>query len=59
MKEFKLLLDSKKINPKQAELLRELESITEVRGGTVFYDETNQEQMQKLKEVFDKYCISI
>jgi hypothetical protein len=58
MAEFLLKFDLSKISPEKTGLIiNELELIATVENNIVFYDETNQEQCQKLKEIFDKHLL--
>jgi len=58
MEKLALNVNLKKITSEQLSLiLSELESIAEVKDGFVYYDEKNEEQCRKMRELFDKYLL--
>ena len=58
MRKLALNVDSRKISPKQLSLfLSELESVVEVEDGFLYYDEENEEQCRKMREIFDKHLL--
>ena len=50
--------DLNKITPENIELiLEELKEVAVVEDNKVIYDDTDEEQCQKLREIFDKYLL--
>ncbi len=52
VKSFKLLLNSKKLSKETYELIKELETVTQIKNGHFIYDETDEE---KIHNILDKF----
>lgn len=58
MAEFKLNFDTAKFNLEKIGLiLKELEAVAVVEENRITFDENNQKQSQKIRDILDKYTV--